>query len=148
MNGADLRALAERVAAMPAVARLSPGPWGTVAVHLPGEQIPGLRVDGDRLAAVHIVLEAGATVAEAAVEVAAAVALFADPAQVELHVDDVAVPGDPSADDSSGDGVVADGVVADGGAVAGRPAVDDRPVDPAVERLAADAPLFRAGVGR
>jgi len=33
MNAADLRALVERVAAMPAVARLSPGPWGTVAVH-------------------------------------------------------------------------------------------------------------------
>lgn len=94
MNAADLRALAERVAAMPAVERLSTGPWGTVAVHLPGQRIPGLRVDGERLAAVHIVLAAGATVAEAAVEVAAAVALFTDPATVELGIDDVALTTD------------------------------------------------------
>lgn len=89
MTAADLRALAERLAAMPAVAGLSPGPWGTVAVHLPGERITGLRLDGGQLAEVHIVLAAGATVAEAATEVAAAVALYTDPARVELHVDDV-----------------------------------------------------------
>lgn len=137
MNAAELRALSDRVAAMPAVAGLSPGPWGTVAVHLPGERIEGLRLDGDRLAAVHIVLSAGATVADAATEVAAAVALFTDPAGVELHVDDVAVPGP------------ADAVTV--AAAVGAPADDwtvtaPAATDPAVEELATDAPLFRVGV--
>lgn len=140
MNAVDLRTLAERVAAMPAVAGLSHGPWGTVAVHLPGERIPGLRLDGDRLAAVHVVLAAGATVAEAATEVAAAVALFTDPARVELHVDDVALPDEA---------IEAPAAVEPAVDLLAEPAVDplvEPAVDPLVEELAADAPLFRTGV--
>lgn len=86
----ELQVLAERLAALPAIERLSAGPHGTVAVHRPGRRITGLRLVADHLE-IHVVLAPGYSVAEAAAQVAATVAPMIPADLVDLHVDDVAI---------------------------------------------------------
>ncbi len=86
----ELQALADRLAALPAIDRLTAGPHGTVALHRPGRRITGLRLVGDHLE-IHVVLAAGYSVAEAAAQVAAATAPLIPASLVDLHVDDVAI---------------------------------------------------------
>jgi predicted metal-dependent phosphotriesterase family hydrolase len=88
----ELQALADQLAALPAIDRLTAGPHGTVAVHRPGRRITGLRLVGDHLE-IHVVLAAGYSVAEAAAQVAAATARLIPANLVDLHVDDLAVVG-------------------------------------------------------
>jgi hypothetical protein len=89
----DADAVAERTAGCRSVARLSAGPFGEVATYLPGRRVRGVRlVDGQ--IEVHVVACWNVRVPELAAEVRAAVGPIAAGHPVDVHVDDVDVPGE------------------------------------------------------
>ena len=92
-GGIDADAVAERVGACRSVARLSGGAFGEVATHLPGRRVTGIRI-GDNLIEVHVVACWGVRVPELADEVRNAVGPIAGGLPVDVHVDDIDVPGD------------------------------------------------------
>jgi hypothetical protein len=89
----DYAAWARAVEACPTVARLSSGPLGTIATHLPNHRVEGLRV-ADESVEVHVVARWNMTVAQLSDEVRAALAPHTS-LPVALHVDDLEDP--PSA---------------------------------------------------
>lgn len=88
---ATARAVADAVAAHPAVARLDGGPWGTITSHLPGRG----RVDGVRLGVgaepveVAVVARLGLPLPQLADELAAAVRGVLGPVPVDVTFSDV-----------------------------------------------------------
>jgi hypothetical protein len=86
-------AVAERVAACRSVARLSPGPVGEVATYLPGRRVPGVRLTDARIE-VHVVARWGVRVPDVAADVRGALQPIAPGYSVDVHVDDVEVPGE------------------------------------------------------
>lgn len=94
VDGVDLDAVAAAVRGCPAIADLSPGPWGGVVSYLPGRQLAGIRVASD-----HVLISVrgrwGVPVAEMARQVRTAVAGLAGPRRVDLEVADLAgAPGE------------------------------------------------------
>ncbi len=92
-------AVAAAARACPGVVDLSVGGFRSVTTLLPGRRVDGVRVDDDRLE-VGVVVAAGRPVREVAERVRAAVASVAGGLPVDVHVADVAVPGE---DDESGE---------------------------------------------
>ena len=86
-------AVAERAAGCRSVVRLSPGTLGEVATYLPGRRVPGVRLTKGRIE-VHVVAQWDVRVPDLAAEVRAAVKPIAAGLAVDVHVDDVAVPGE------------------------------------------------------
>ena len=89
IDGVDLDAVAAAVRSCPAIADLSPGPWGGVVSYLPGRQLAGVRVASD-----HVLISVrgrwGVPVAEMARQVRTAVAGLVGPRRVDLEVADLA----------------------------------------------------------
>ncbi len=92
IDAIDAEAVAERVESCRSVARLSAGPFGEVATYLPGRRVPGVRLAGGQIE-VHVVACWGVRVPELAAEVRAAVSPAAGGLPIDVHVDDVDVPG-------------------------------------------------------
>lgn len=97
VDGVDLDAVAAAVHGCPAIADLSPGPWGGVVTYLPGRQLAGVRVASD-----HVLISIrgrwGIPVPEMARQVRTAVAGLVGPRRVDLEVADLAgVPGEAPA---------------------------------------------------
>ena len=84
--------VAAAVRAVPGVAELYGGLFGEVATHLPGRRVPGVRLDDDGNAEVHVVLHWGYPVPATAYAVRRAVARLVR-GGVHVVVDDVAAPG-------------------------------------------------------
>jgi len=85
--------LAARVAASPHVARLSPGPSGTVAFYLPGRKVEGLRLIDDDGLEVHVVMRWGSTVHELEGDVREIVGeVMGEAAAMDLVIDDIDLP--------------------------------------------------------
>lgn len=80
-------AVAAAVLAVPGVAGLHGGPFGTVATYLPGRSVTGVRL-GDDLAEVHVVLYWGAAVLATAGRVRQVVEELAG-TPVDVSVEDV-----------------------------------------------------------
>jgi len=106
--GVDPEVVAAAVLACPAVARLSGGAFGAAATYLPGRRVTGVVVREDAAGgladlAVHVVAHYGTPMTEVAGQVRAAVAAAAPGARTDVHVDDVALPGDPEPEDDPAD---------------------------------------------
>lgn len=86
-------AVATAVAALPHVARLDGGPFGTVASHLPGRRVIGVRIDagpsGPCGAEVAVVARLGLPLPRLAEQVAAAVRGVLGPVDVDVTFCDV-----------------------------------------------------------
>ena len=94
LSGAiDADAVAERTGRCRSVARLSGGLVGEVATYLPGRRVPGVRL-ADGSIEIHVVACWGVTVPELAAEVRDAVGPIGAGLPINVHVDDVDVPGD------------------------------------------------------
>ncbi|MBP2707849.1 Asp23/Gls24 family envelope stress response protein [Microbispora sp. RL4-1S] len=85
--------MAERVLSCPDVARLSGGPFGTVATYLPGFLIPGIAQREDHIE-VHVVARYGRPLPEVAEAVRAAIGHLAGERRVDVTIADVAGAGD------------------------------------------------------
>ena len=90
VDGVDLDSVAAAVRGCPAVADLVAGPWGGVVTYLPGRQVPGLRVTGDRVL-VSVRGRWDVPAAELAAQVRAAVSALARPRRVDIVLADLAV---------------------------------------------------------
>ena len=86
-------AVAAAARACPGVVGLSGGGFRSVTTLLPGRRVDGVRVDDDRIE-VGVVAAVGTPVREVAERVRAAVAPVAGGRPVDVHVADVAVPGE------------------------------------------------------
>ena len=84
----DPDAVAAAVTSCRSVARLSAGPFGSVATYLPGRRVVGVRV-GPTLA-VHVVARYGPTVTDISAEIVAALAPLAAGRPIEIVVEDLA----------------------------------------------------------
>lgn len=97
--GVDPEVVAAAVLACPAVAGLSGGPFGSAATYLPGRRVRGVVVretgsGGLPDVAVHVVARFGTPMTEVAGQVRAAVSAAAPGSRTDVHVDDVALPGE------------------------------------------------------
>lgn len=92
---AALRLIAARLDVGPSIARRSAGPAGLAVAYLPGERLSGLRVRDGRLE-VHVVMAWPATVDDVRLDVALATDELWDPDQVDVVIDDLALPTAPS----------------------------------------------------
>ncbi|UBU11914.1 hypothetical protein [Nonomuraea gerenzanensis] len=90
--GTETRLLADRVLACDGVARLSGGPFGTVATYLPGERLMGVSAD-EREVEIAIVATLDRPLPQTADEVRAAVADLAGQRPVHVRIDDIIVEG-------------------------------------------------------
>lgn len=93
----DTDALAELVAAVvtanPAVARLDGGVFGTVATHLPGRRLVGVRIGrGDEPVELGVVLHLGRPIPDVLTALRREVSALCGGAAVDITVSDVAVP--------------------------------------------------------
>ena len=93
LEAIDADAVAERAGKCRSVARLSGGVFGEVATYLPGRRVRGVRL-ADGHVEVHVVACWGARVPDVAAEVRAAVGPITAGLPIDVHVDDVDVPGD------------------------------------------------------
>ncbi|SDK14401.1 Asp23/Gls24 family envelope stress response protein [Nonomuraea jiangxiensis] len=89
-TGPDLGAgvIAERVRGCPGVAKLSGGPFGTVATYLPGDRLTGVSVD-ERAVEIAIVATLDRPLPEIADEVRRAVADLVGERRVNVRIDDI-----------------------------------------------------------
>jgi hypothetical protein len=85
--------LAAAVLACPAVVSLHPGGPDYVATYLPGRRVDGVRVD-DAVVEVAVVAATGVPVHVVAAQVRSAVAELAAGRAVDVHIGDVAPPGE------------------------------------------------------
>ncbi|RZQ61545.1 hypothetical protein EWH70_23430 [Amycolatopsis suaedae] len=83
-------AVAGAVLAHPSVARLDGGPLGTVATHLPGRRVTGVRTTGEGVE-IAVVLTLDRPLAEVGQELRALVRDLAGPVPVDVTVTDVVV---------------------------------------------------------
>ena len=82
--------VAAAVLAHPAVARLDGGPFGTVASHLPGRRVAGVRIgDGDEPVELAVVVRLGTPLPQLAEELAGLVRGLLGPVPVEVTFADV-----------------------------------------------------------
>jgi len=95
---APARRVAERVLSCPDVARLSGGPFGTVATYLPGDLVPGVALRDDQIE-VHVVARYGRPLPEVAAEVREAIGDLAGGRRVDVTIADV-ITGDDTGRDS------------------------------------------------
>lgn len=79
------------VLACPGVAGVGSGPANPIATYLPGRQVPGIRLDSDRIT-VAVVARYPTPVPDAAAQVRDAVAGIARGRPVDVHVSDIAIP--------------------------------------------------------
>ncbi len=91
---ADPGGLADLVGAAvlghPAVVRLDAGAFGTVATHLPGRRVVGVRSAGpDGPVLVCVVLAAGSTIPDVSAQLRERVRAVAGPVPVDVHVSDL-----------------------------------------------------------
>jgi uncharacterized alkaline shock family protein YloU len=93
LGAIDAEAVAERTARCRSVARLSGGLVGEVATYLPGRRVRGVRLAEDGSIEIHVVACWGVRVPELAAEVRDAVGPIAAGLPINVHVDDVDVPG-------------------------------------------------------
>lgn len=89
----DPEVVAAAVLTCPAVAGMSGGPFGAAATYLPGRSVPGVRLDGDRVA-VHVVLAPRATVSQCADQIKQVLLGHVVGRPVDIVVEDVADPVD------------------------------------------------------
>lgn len=108
-DGVDLDVLAAAVRACPGVDDLDGGAAGSVVSYLPGRQLPGLRLENDRVT-IQVRGRWGVPVAELAREVTAAATGLVRGRRVDIVVSDISTPYDETAADLPS--TVADG---DGG---------------------------------
>jgi hypothetical protein len=92
----NLRIIAARVDAAPSVARRSGGVLGSAAAYLPGERIEGLKIRDAQRLEVHVVMRWGTTADDVEREVLAAVGDRWDVGPVDIVVDDIALPDEPT----------------------------------------------------
>ena len=85
-----VRRLAAAVDAAPSVVSRSTGPFGVVAVHLPGSRVEGIRHTAAGHWEVHVVMAADSTVSLVEAEVLTAVQSVGITEPVDLFVDDIA----------------------------------------------------------
>jgi hypothetical protein len=85
-----VRRLAAAIDAAPSVVSRSTGTFGTVAVHLPGSRVEGIRHSADGRWEVHVVMAADSTVSLVEAEVLGAVQTVGITEPVDLFVDDIA----------------------------------------------------------
>ena len=85
--------LAAAVLACPAVVSLHPGGPNYVATYLPGRRVAGVRVD-DTVVEVAVVAATGVPVPVVAAQIRSAVAALAAGWAVDVHIGDVAPPGE------------------------------------------------------
>lgn len=85
--------LAAAVLACPSVVSLHPGGPDYVATYLPGRRVAGVRVD-DTVVEVAVVAATGVPVHSVAAQVRSAVAALAAGRAVDVHIADVAPPGE------------------------------------------------------
>jgi hypothetical protein len=90
---AEVDLLAAAVLACPAVVSLHPGGLHYVATYLPGRRVAGVRVD-DTVVEVAVVAATGVPVHVVAAQVRSAVAVLAAGRAVDVHIADVAPPGE------------------------------------------------------
>ncbi|WP_240972755.1 hypothetical protein [Nonomuraea composti] len=88
----EARLIADRALACRGVARLSGGPFGTVATYLPGQRLTGVSAD-EREVEIAIVATLDRPLPQTADEVRAAVADLAGDRPVHVRVDDIIVEG-------------------------------------------------------
>ncbi len=93
--GTEVDLLAAAVLGCPAVVSLHPGGPRYVATFLPGRRVGGVRVD-DTVVEVAVVAAAGIPVQSVASQVRSAVATLAAGRAVDVHIADVAPPGERS----------------------------------------------------
>lgn len=84
----DPRAIADTARAVAGVARLSGGPFGTVATYLPGERLLGVAVRDDAVD-LAIVAQAGHPLPRLAADVRQAVASLSGGRPVNIRIDDL-----------------------------------------------------------
>lgn len=89
----DADAVASAALSVPTVARLGKGTGVEVATYLPGRRVTGVRVAEDDVE-VHVVARWGASLPELGDQVRTAVAPHAGGRRVEVHVEDIEVPGE------------------------------------------------------
>lgn len=89
----DADAVAAAVLRVPTVASLGKGEGVEVATYLPGRRVVGVRVNDDGVE-VHVVARWGASLPDLGDEVRAAVAPHVSGRRVEVHVEDIEVPGE------------------------------------------------------
>lgn len=88
--GARASEVADAVLGHPAVIRLDGGPFGSIASHLPGQRLAGVRIgQGDEPAEVAVVVRIGHPFAELADEIATRVRSVLGPVRVEVTFSDV-----------------------------------------------------------
>ncbi|OLT19330.1 hypothetical protein BJF78_11375 [Pseudonocardia sp. CNS-139] len=91
--------LAAAVLAVPGVARLDGGPFGTVASLLPGRRVDGVRIGvGDEPVELAVVARLGRPLPRLAEELAAAVRAVLGPVRVDVTFVDVEIDGDGGGD--------------------------------------------------
>jgi hypothetical protein len=93
--GSEADLIAAAVLGCPAVVSLHPGGPRYVATFLPGRRVGGVRVD-DTVVEVAVVAAAGIPVPSVASQVRSAVAPLAAGRAVDVHIADVAPPGEGS----------------------------------------------------
>jgi hypothetical protein len=83
-------AVAEAVLAHPSVLRLDGGPFGSIASHLPGRRLPGVRIGaGDEATEVAVVVALGVPFGRLADEIAVRVRTVLGPVPVDVTFSDV-----------------------------------------------------------
>jgi hypothetical protein len=91
MTRLDIEAIATRVAACQGVIELSAGSSGTVATHLPGRRVVGVRAQGERIQ-IHVVGAWDAAIPVLAGEIRKKIAAFVDGRPIDVVVEDIGEP--------------------------------------------------------